>query len=579
MNVGVQTKDLKTIRVGNIQGASFAKAGFLVYSNRGTEKIEQVNSFNEFERKFGSYNTNYFGAYCVEGFFNELNGEPGVAFIKRMIPSDSVVSSLVVKNTTGTNAWKFWAGRKGLKDPGIHGDNYGVEIVDDSSTSNLLTVAVALGDTTLSVDNVSNFKIYDFIDVGGVYQTQVIGIDEMNNVLAVSDPGVVTAIGAIVSTITKTVKIYKKDPVTSIKTLMEVYPNTSSDYRHVNFIVDLINNDEVGSEYVYLENLITPEDNTIGDLPVATALTFLTGGLNGTSLTSNQMTALLPSFDYEEINFLVNCESFVDSIYDGIEKYCAARNNCRGIVTVPFGSSEDSCILWAQKKRFSKEIYCLAYYDWIKVDDPIGYGLVPQKDIPVLGHIVGHILRIISLRGVHHVPADPNTTFVSIRKLSNELKDIKKITMFGELGLNCISENQGIFWVRTGRSLSKAKEYTFINASLMKDYFKLSFKDLVKNYENATNRPELLQTMVSALNAFAEEFKSVSSNGGGEGGFYPYNASGVPATLADVWRCVIDEPVNTLEKLKAGELHIECYFAAPNPIEKIEVGVGMIYYV
>ena len=72
------------------------------------------------------------------------------------------------------------------------------------------------------------------------------------------------------------------------------------------------------------------------------------------------------------------------------------------------------------------------------------------------------------------------------------------------------------------------------------------------------------------MTEFARDFYVSSSNGGGEGGF-------ADGTFNEVVKIIADDTINPIQKVSAGELRANFYFAAPAPAERILIGVGLLF--
>jgi hypothetical protein len=105
----------------------------------------------------------------------------------------------------------------------------------------------------------------------------------------------------------------------------------------------------------------------------------------------------------------------------------------------------------------------------------------------------------------------------------------------------------------------------------MATYFKLSFTQSLKSFENKTNNDELLNSIVGSMKDFAYDFYIGSSNGGNEGGF----ASG---SFTEVTRFDYGPSINKRQSIQNGVLRVYFYFIPPAPAERIRVGVGQMSF-
>lgn len=586
--IGIQTQDLPTITTAGITGSTINVGGLSIKSERGPNAVVEVRDPSQIYSYFGRFRSSYYSNYVMTSFFQNLQGESGKLYVKRQVPSDAVAASVSYANTDSPTepTWKFWAGQTGYKDMGVWGNQLRTLVLASSRGSSTLTVATANTDTIINVASVAPFKLYDWVTVGATAPVsgKITKIDEATNQITVSVAMTgVNPIGEAVTIVDRTVKIYLKNSDNGNLDLVETISNLTNDPNSEHYFVNVINDPYIGSGYIFAEKLTTTETGNFIDLPVTTAdattnLASFTLGADGTALTPTQVAAEYLNFDEYSILYLSNTESFSEATWDDGEAYCNTRKDCVWVGSPTENMTFAQALVWANKRRKSRKIYACNNLNWIKVDDPIGPGALPLKNIPNIGHVMGYAIFVTSLRGIHKVPASRLQTLAAVRGLVGEIKKRDQIRDLANAGLNIISDLVGSFSIRSARTPSKLKEWTFVNAVLMSIYFKKSFEESLIDFENEPNTAALLTRIKEAMTAFAFSFYQGSSNGGGEGGFASFlKPGGAQSGFNDVVKIVADDTINPIQKVNDGELRVNFYFMAPPPAERILVGVGLLF--
>lgn len=588
--IGVNTQDLPTISAAGISATQINIGGLHVYTERGIHgtggKALEVRSANVIPAWFGRFRTYFNGHYVLNSFFKNLQGEAGKLFVNRLVPSDAITASMSLNNASAVATWKLWAGRLGQKDPGAWGNQLMVLSLASSRGASTLAVATALNDPSVTVVSAAPFAVGDWVTVSGAssYNAKVTAIDEPNNILYLSANATgVNAVAQAVTIIDRTLVVYLKDSDTGQVAVVETLSNLTTNPVSPYYFVTKINDQSVGSGYLFAEQLTTPQAGLFTDFPVTFANSVtnaikMTLGADGTTLTTLQLAAEHAKFDSLPILYLSNAENQSEAVWDDGEAYCNTRKDCIWVGTPTSGMNFAAAQLWAYNRQKSRKVYAFNNHTWINVDDPLGTGPLPVKAIPNVGMMMGYTIWLTTVRGVHKVPASRTQTPVGIRSLVGEIVDKAEMRDLANIGLNCISDIVGSFAVRSGRTPSKLKEWQFVNALIMSIYFKKSFEQSLIDLENEPNTVALIQKINRAMTGFALAFYQSSSNGGTESGFASFQKSGGGASsFNDVVKIVTDDSVNTIENVNAGELHANFYFMPPPPAERILVGVGLLF--
>lgn len=140
VNLGINVIETEGSATPAIAGAPTSVAGLILRSQRGPiDSAIRISNFRQFTHRFGSYDSKYLGAYCVDGFF--LNGGRE-AFITRVIGTDHQAASFTLKDRLGTDTLKVIAGYRGATEPGSWGNNLSVDIKDNPKFSTKLAASL-----------------------------------------------------------------------------------------------------------------------------------------------------------------------------------------------------------------------------------------------------------------------------------------------------------------------------------------------------------------------------------------------------------------------------------------------------
>lgn len=587
--IGTQTQDLPTITIAGVTPSPINIAGLYGKTERGEDGVIRLTDPDEIAVRLGRYRSSNNAHYAIKGFFENLQGIDGTLYFKRMVPSDAVAATVGMPDAGASgDDWNFTAGYRGKADKGIWGNQLWVNIVASSRGNSDVAANVSSADTAIEVVSVAPFEVGDWIVLNETATPtseyfKITSIDESSNTLnlsaAVSAATFTTANSSTVAIVDFTVEVYKKDSDTGNVDLVEQWPNVAPDADSPFYVETIINDEFIGSQYVTISDDHGGAPADEDDFPDVAATGFanatqLTTGAEGTSLNDAAMGAGLSAFDDYPIRYLANCEAFSETIYTDGEQYCNVRKDCIWVGTPDWSDAQAfaSLLVWAQKRQKSRNVYSVNNGSWYYVTDPISSAPNPVKRVPNVGHMMGYIIYITSTRGIHKVPASTTETPVGIQSLAFELTSRRNLRDLANAGLNMQTVDGGNFPIRSARTPSKLPEFTFVNATAMKIYFKKSFEQSFADLENEPNKGNLLNRLRAGMAAFAQDFFQSSSNGGNEGGF-------AEGSFNEVVRIVADDSNNPKAKINAGEVRGDFWFAAPSPAERILIGVGLLFNV
>lgn len=598
--IGVQTVDLPTISTTGITGTSINTAGLEGYFERGvTEGLYQITNVNTLFEKLGNYKSNYYGAYVAKSFFDNIQGSAGVLYVQRLLRNGAAAASRTVVDTQGVpaNFCTIKAGQLGKEDVGVWGNQLMYNIGLSSRNASTNSSNIAIGNTVISVSSTGVFELHDWIKITDGTNTEfrkIIAIDQVNQTITVNagtTNGYVA--GSDISVHDFTIYVHVRDANTGMISLVETWANLNIEplslyyFAGTNSQVALNSEfDGKGSNYITIEDLITTSPRTIANFPATViptnfTLTALTGGLEGTDLTETQIDAQRIYWNTAKPMYLANAEHFTETMWDNGEAFCfnGGKGEITWIGSPAYANVFSQNLVWANKRKKSRKIASLTNATWIKVSDPLNpLSADPTKIIPNVGAIMGYWIYITEARGIHKVPAGRFETLAGIVSLANEYTTREQLKQLADAGMNCISNIDGVMTVRSARTFSKLPEWRFANALAMQTYFKKTFENAFRDLENEMSSTALFQRVYSSMYEFSRLMYTGSSNGGNESAFASWTkANGSNSTFDDVVKIVVDESINTADRIRNGELRANYYFMPPTPAERILIGVGLIY--
>ena len=588
--IGVQTQDLPTIKASGISGAALNRANLIGNFERGVRKVVSVSSFPAAEEAFGSKQSSMYGMFVLESLFANLDGISGVVNVRRSIADDAIAAFANVANidSPAASVLKIIAGQRGEEDPGTWANTtLGFLMLASSRVTTKLT-AVAASATLIEVDAAAEYEVGDIITVNGT-DTIVTKVDQLNSQLTVS-VAVSGAIDAPVAVKDRTIKIYRRSLSSGLITPVATIPNLTTSTNSPYYFLLRVNSVDFGSNYITLEHLTTVAAGTVEDLPAVVVddianIVWLSGGTNGTAMTEANDLALLSEFDNSTI-LTSHSERFTESWNDLLEAAC--YNNGDGkkmaVCTIPMSIAAvpADALAYARRRRLSRKVHALYNGAWLQVDDPTGLGPNAKKNIPNVGAVIGFTIQEHIRRGFHKVPASRRKGLLGIRGLTHELNNSKDFTPLADVGMNWITTDGTNYFIRSARTPSKEKEFTFFNATFMTCYFKVTFENdqLIAQLENESDTAAILTSLKDSMMAFASLIYRSSTNGGLESGFARYvKPDGNVTNFNDVVRIVADQTINPFDDVTAGLIRAKFYFMAPTPAERFIIGVGLLFQI
>jgi phage tail sheath protein FI len=356
LSPGVYVEEVDT---GNkpIEGVATSTVGFLGVTERGPVDPTLITSFGDYTRSFGSYVTDRYLTFAVEGFFQ--NGGKR-CFISRIVSGDAATapSTLAIGNMTVTAIG-----------PGVWGDRIAVKVSGAGlHDANLFKLTVMYWRPGIDVPTQAGNPPHLLIDP--------------------THPGSRTPANLP----------NRREP-----TLIEVYDNLSANPNTSSFYERVVNGQ---SNLVTLQHTgpARPPNNAAENTQplVQGQIPFLQNGDDGADLVLADGQRSLTAFEaVDEIAILCCPDEHAaefDGIADDVVQQCENLMDRCAIIQAPQNPP-------AVANHFPSvpSKYAAYYYPWLNIRNPLnGTELL----IPPGGHVAGIYARSDTERGVHKAPAN-----------------------------------------------------------------------------------------------------------------------------------------------------------------------------
>lgn len=588
INIGTEAYDRNVAKGIEITTTELFNLGLLLESKRGIDKVVEIFDFNEFRDRFGEYDHNYYGAYAVDSFYDQINNAPVKIFAKRFVASDAVAANVTLKDiSTGTvDTLELEAGNRSYLDKGMWGNSIGYEIAHSNKAITQMSAASTAADEFILVDSIANFEVGDMINIDDttpIYK-KITSIDETEKRINFTG-----AIGAIVPLDTDVLSInfdltvWFRDLNGVVSLAEPVWTGLSMEPEVSGYVEKVINNEFDGSKYLYatdLESTSNPEET----IPAATTkIEFLTSGANGTAPTDTDWENELVNFDDKPVRIMFNAESQSDKVNEDGLSYCKGKGNVVWLSTGSINMTFDEAKIWGATFMGSELKYGAGYMQWIGRDDPIGQGANPIIEIPALGAVAGYWMQEVFDRGFHKNPAGKIRSIKGMRYIvqtdetEQDTNRAIKVTELADLGVNVLQWKRGKgFLIKDSRTFSNDKRFKWAANVFMIAVIKESVKLAVEESEMQPLGFPWLTEVGTAVDTYMRVLYRSSSNGGAQSAFFQgYKDDGSPYTYSDVVQIIADASNNSNADLLDGLANVYIYFTPPPPAEKIRIGVGI----
>lgn len=586
------------------QGVSTSIASFVGATLRGpANKAIFIDSFDSFKRVFGDTAvTGESMFYSVRSFFE--NGG-SACYVVRAISSARLgfiqPANDTLVNDASANLLKFSAGYRGEDSFGAEGKKLSVS-VSEIGASAIRAADMANGESSVVVESINGFNVGDIVLVAGTLSDNQTAASDHLKIESIESSIVNGAVQhemffttGIVLTGTLTastgsIKALAYDiDVKFDKTLVEEFNRVSLDPSSDNYIETVINDEQVGSRFIKVEDLLPSGEvlsnaKEIGSgelLPIEHNL--LTNGeteLANFSIATDLDLALSALDSKDAVNLLCVPPSILSSgLFPSASlhlaqvlmlNYVSGRMDMFAILDAPAGktaaASGSGSVGEYRTNTLGVDSYWGAmYFPHLKVQKTLGKNELIT--IPPSGAIAGLYSRVDAIGapqgGVASAPAGYGD-FGQILGISG-LEVLASGSQHGDLnevGVNCIRvidrgvANGGVSAnVLGARTLSSTLDFRYINVRRMMNFIEKRVKGIGEAKLFRNNGPQLWAELTSEIEAFlGARFDSGELAGNSK---------------AEAFFVKIDSNTNTAENIKRGILVGEIGVALLRPAEFI----------
>lgn len=431
-NVGINVVEVDGRATPSIQAAPTSVAAFVVRSRRGVPgKVHRVTSFRQFTDRFGSYMDDAYGAYAVDGFFE--NGG-AVAYVTRLVKTDGTTPAAAASETftdsDDADALVVTAGFRGSEDPGAWGETLAIRITDNESVTGTYDLEVRLAGTVVETWERLNV---DAADSGTGRDAEAAINDELT--------------GSRYITV-------------SVPDAADANPEATDPSTDEGFVA-----------------LVNGDDDQ-----------FTNAGVYTTWL-NNNVEPTLSLFDVHQVQ-LVSCpETTSPTVQAAGMSYCKERGDCMYVGFTPQGLDVAGAKTYVSSNNLrGDKVYGALYFPWIRVNDPIG----TYKWIPPVGHAMGVYARTERERGVWKAPAGNAARLEGPIDVGRDITDADHTDLVKNGGVNAVRSLPGLGIVLdSSRTLSTNPLWLYVNVRLLFNFVKTSLKTGLRWVVQEPNTDEL----------------------------------------------------------------------------------------
>ena len=433
-------------------------AGFVGLAERGPLNwAVQIDSWRQFQAKFGNFVSYSYLAYAVKGFF-ENGGR--TCFIVRIAGSTAAKASLVLKSGNNQNVLKITADNEG-----ILGNKIAITLtqVQPSKLSFSLTVIRDRRErevfANLSLDPDHKRYFVRLINQGDdrTARSQWVQVEDLLPSVTILTPnllpnaiksGLKNQIGFLVGGQDGVKSLTPNDFIGTLDPLANDRQGLS--------VLDRV--DAVGIiclPDIHIRPVLIPDAPPVEDPSLDPCLP-KTGELSAAIPKISPTLEQPPSFSQEQIF----------TIQRALVEHCERHQDRVAILDAVLRSGSEQSLTIAEilkwRSRFDSERgFAALYYPWVRVVDPLKLRGNPVRTIPPCGHIAGLYARSDFTVGVHKAPA--NGELFWAEDVTVVINDDQQAVLNPD-GINCIRAFPGRgIRVYGARTISSNPDWRYIN--------------------------------------------------------------------------------------------------------------------
>lgn len=592
------------------QGVTTSVAAFVGATERGpANKAIFIDSHDAFVRVFGNALAKESLYYTVRSFF--LNG--GTAcYVVRLVSSAAISGGALPANTAvqadGTEFLKFSAGYRGLPSYGLAGKRQIVEIkastrfTSQAGGAGDILADGAIGDTSIKVSSNAGLVAGDFIRItdhatSAVSFHTVAGVESRFNTATGQTEYFVDFEEALTANIDAGVNsaIFLMSYDVVVKDLsgneLERFESLSVNPESDTYIETVINDDQVGSRFITVEDLNATLTNGVGRVIDGGFLDNnrtlstngedeLSGFVLGDDLVGDEATktGIFALSGKDSANLLIVPPSLdktngifpttaIPNVHGAMLDYCATRLDMFAILDTPAdltaaSSGQGSVGAYRSSTLGADSFFGALYFPHLKMfkDNK----RTSKVTVPPSGAIAGLYARVDAIGAPNGGVASSPAGYGDLGALRGVI-DLAAEVSEGEhgnlntIGVNCIRRIEGgqnalpSTLVLGARTLSSANDFRYINTRRVMLFIEKQVKALGKPYLFRNNGPRLWNEMTIRISNFLSSVYAEGSLAGG--------------SESEAFFVKIDSTTNTAENIQRGILVGEIGVALLRPAE------------
>lgn len=517
-----------------------------------------VLSFSQYLTLFGSYSTDSDMTYAVRGFFE--NGGSKAYIVRTANYTDVTInkalsgglqSKLEINDKTTADV----IFRAAAKTGGIYGNDIEVAIVDNPLVDTTLDGVTAAGAATFKVTSPQGIYVGQILEINAVEWVKVTAINTA--IVAGSPEHTVSILGVTVTashaddvavkSLEFDLEVYYKASTAPVETWSSLSLESGTD----NYILDKVNHDDEGSDYIVITDLtaVSPagapfnpgidQTNTLllagtpsvvdSYYPAFISRTSLASGTAvGTVVAADIIGSTITGTGFESLNSLDDVRIIAvipdsdQAAYDAAVNhaglaYCEGRTNSFYYCSIDeddFPSGTTTGAIVNRKADGYNSSFGAIFYNRIKVYDPEGTGAAPNRYVSPLGHVLGATARVdtaTSTSGPWNMAAGARGELKGALGVEHAVGglDIKNLN---DVGINAIRQvgSLGVM-IMGARTLANEQELTFryINVRRALIHLQQSISDSLIWAAFRNNNNNLWVSIKNEMDAFLNDIWQV----------------------------------------------------------------------
>lgn len=330
-----------------------------------------------------------------------------------------------------------------------------------------------------------------------------------------------------------------------------------------NYAPEVINSPYTGSNWISLVDQASPAAAPANNPKATGSTTQLTGGSDGSAITSTDIQAALTQLDQmPDQPFIINMPGMTTAAdLSNVIAYAQTRGNGFVVVDCPPGLSPTGMVSWVQgASGLPASAQAAVYYPQVVISDPYSPQPGRTRTVPPGGFVTGLYVATDATRGVAKAPAGLGATLLGAYGLETVVTNTDQGNLT-QANVNCIISVPGsgiVVWGARTLSPYLITRYVSVERSLI--YLSTQMVALTKFAVFEPNDYILWNQITSVLTQFLDAFWQ-------SGGLQGQSAS-------QAYYVLCDSSNNPQSSIQQGVVHVEVGVALQFPAEFVVISIG-----